>query len=180
MRLRKLYALRRAQQNTLEYVATLRKKNCSGVGTEVALHYPSIYNWMRTEQHPMNVNMNALRNHFNQFGLFIHQKALSEWILHTLTYTYSYTPSHIHSYTHIHLCTHTFIYKHTHTNTHPSISSLHIYRIPVRVVGFGTFTINVQPLCSCGCESSGPVSVFIDIRVVHAYAHDSNFHCMRF
>ncbi|KAL5506606.1 hypothetical protein EMCRGX_G008288 [Ephydatia muelleri] len=29
-------------------------------------------------------------------------------------------------------------------------------QIPVRVVGFGTFTINVQPICSCGCESSGP------------------------
>ncbi|KAL5506613.1 hypothetical protein EMCRGX_G008296 [Ephydatia muelleri] len=28
-------------------------------------------------------------------------------------------------------------------------------QIPVRVVGFGTFTINVQPICSCGCESSG-------------------------
>eukprot|EP00731_Ephydatia_muelleri_P004036 Em0002g212a len=32
-------------------------------------------------------------------------------------------------------------------------------RIPVRVVGFGTFTINVQPICSCGCESSGTVNL---------------------
>eukprot|EP00731_Ephydatia_muelleri_P004039 Em0002g215a len=33
-------------------------------------------------------------------------------------------------------------------------------QIPVRVVGFGTFTINVQPICSCGCESSGTDSRF--------------------
>eukprot|EP00731_Ephydatia_muelleri_P004043 Em0002g219a len=33
-------------------------------------------------------------------------------------------------------------------------------QIPVRVVGFGTFTINVQPICNCGCESSGTDSRF--------------------
>lgn len=43
---------------------------------------------------------------------------------------------------------------------HVSLTLYYFHRVPVRVVGFGTFHIRVDPLCNCSCEEE-KVYIFI-------------------